>query len=116
MGTTHLNVQNKIVAGVESSIRFNTAICLCESILPLNLLILNFPVGMDPASAQQATETLGIVCEISNILGTGLDRETLSILIGLLGEETMRTGHESNLEQLAIHVQRMRSNSIACSF
>ena len=40
---------------------------------------------MDHAAAQQANEALGIVCEISNILGTGLDRETLSILIGLLG-------------------------------
>lgn len=39
---------------------------------------------MDIASSQKANEALGIVCEISNILGTGLDRETLAILIGLL--------------------------------
>ncbi len=40
--------------------------------------------GLDVANAAKANEALGIICEISNILGTGLDRETLSVLVGLL--------------------------------
>eukprot|EP00898_Chlorokybus_atmophyticus_P001121 jgi/Chlat1/2009/Chrsp158S02300 len=34
-------------------------------------------------TVQQARETLDIAYEISRLLNTGLDRETLSILIGL---------------------------------
>jgi mitotic-spindle organizing protein 1 len=56
---------------------------------------------MDIAAVQRSNEALGIVCELSNILGTGLDRETLSILIGLLESGV-------NPEALATVVRELR--------
>jgi len=56
---------------------------------------------MDIASAQRANETLDIAYEISRILDTGLDRETLSILIGLLEQGV-------NPEALASVVKELR--------
>ena len=38
---------------------------------------------MDFDRVAQATETLDVAYEISRILDTGLDKETLSLLIGL---------------------------------
>eukprot|EP00793_Prasinoderma_coloniale_P001372 PRCOL_00005147-RA len=38
---------------------------------------------MDSVAYRQARETLDIAFEISKILNTGLDRETVSIIIGL---------------------------------
>eukprot|EP00955_Chlamydomonas_euryale_P086695 364235-Chlamydomonas_euryale.AAC.5 len=61
---------------------------------------------MDLAATQKANEALGIVCEISNILGTGLDRETLAIIIGLL-----ETG--VNPEALATVVRELRREAAA---
>lgn len=55
---------------------------------------------------KKANEALGIVCELSNILGTGLDRETLSILIALL-----ETG--VNPEALAAVVKELRREAKA---
>ena len=39
--------------------------------------------AMDFERVAQATETLDVAYEISRILDTGLDKETLSLLIGL---------------------------------
>ncbi|KAM7487010.1 hypothetical protein LguiA_003022 [Lonicera macranthoides] len=38
---------------------------------------------MDPETAQTARESLDLVFHMSNILDTGLDRHTLSVLIAL---------------------------------
>ena len=59
---------------------------------------------MDAVSSQKANEALGIVCELSNILGTGLDRETLAILIGLLESGV-------NPEALATVVRELRKEA-----
>ncbi len=56
---------------------------------------------MDIVAAQKANEALGVVCEISNILGTGLDRETLALLVGLLESGV-------NPEALATVVRELR--------
>jgi mitotic-spindle organizing protein 1 len=59
---------------------------------------------MDTIATQKANEALGIVCELSNILGTGLDRETLAILVSLL-----ETG--VNPEALAAVVRELRKEA-----
>jgi len=61
---------------------------------------------MDVASMQRANETLDIAYEISKILDTGLDRETLSILIGLLENGV-------NPEALAAVVKELRREASA---
>lgn len=61
---------------------------------------------MDLAASQKASEALGIVCEISNILGTGLDREALAILIGLIESGV-------NPEALATVVRELRREAAA---
>lgn len=61
---------------------------------------------MDLQSAQKANETLSIVHEISNILDTGLDKETLSILIGLIESGV-------NPEALAAVVRELRREAAA---
>lgn len=61
---------------------------------------------MDLAASHRANEALGIVCEISNILGTGLDRETLCILIGLVESGV-------NPEALAAVVRELRREAAA---
>ncbi|VFQ67517.1 unnamed protein product [Cuscuta campestris] len=38
---------------------------------------------MDPEAARTARDSLDLAFHMSNILGTGLDRQTLSILIAL---------------------------------
>ncbi len=63
---------------------------------------------MDSTAANRANEALGIVCEISNILGTGLDKETLSILIGLLESGV-------NPEALAAVVRELRREAAAAA-
>lgn len=40
-------------------------------------------VEMDPAAARTARDSLELVFHMSNILDTGLDRHTLSVLIAL---------------------------------
>jgi mitotic-spindle organizing protein 1 len=58
------------------------------------------------AQSQRAAEALSIVHEISTILDTGLDRETLSILIALI-----ETG--VNPEALAAVVRELRREAAA---
>ncbi|CAL5435219.1 unnamed protein product [Camellia sinensis] len=45
--------------------------------------ILKRPSHMDPEAARTARESLDLVFHMSNILDTGLDRHTLSVLIAL---------------------------------
>ncbi len=61
---------------------------------------------MDLGSVQRANEALELVSEISNILDTGLDKETLSILIGLLEQGV-------NPEALAAVVRELRREAAA---
>ena len=61
---------------------------------------------MDAASAHKAKEALDIVHEISQILDTGLDKETLSILLALI-----ETG--INPEALAAVVKELRREAAA---
>jgi mitotic-spindle organizing protein 1 len=61
---------------------------------------------MDVASAQRATDALDIVAEISGILDTGLDKETLSVLVALV-----ETG--VNPEALAAVVRELRREASA---
>lgn len=57
-------------------------------------------------TAQKATEALDILFEISNILDTGLDKETLSILVGLCESGI-------NPEALAAVVKELRRETAA---
>lgn len=61
---------------------------------------------MDIASSHKAREALDLVYEISQILDTGLDKETLSILVALV-----ETG--VNPEALAAVVRELRRESAA---
>jgi mitotic-spindle organizing protein 1 len=61
---------------------------------------------MDLASVQRANEALSLVQEISGILDTGLDKETLSILIGLVELGV-------NPEALAAVVRELRREAAA---
>ncbi len=61
---------------------------------------------MDQASASRAREALSIAHEISTILDTGLDKETLSILINLLEAGV-------NPEALAAVVRELRREAAA---
>jgi len=63
-------------------------------------------MATDMQSAQRATEALNIVSEISNILDTGLDRETLSICISLIEAGV-------NPEALAAVVRELRREAAA---
>jgi len=58
------------------------------------------------AEAQEARETMDILAEMSNILNTGLDRESLSILVSLCE-------HGVNPEALAAVVKELRREMIA---
>lgn len=58
-------------------------------------------MATDLQSAQRANDALNIVFEISNILDTGLDRETLSICISLIEAGV-------NPEALAVVVRELR--------
>ncbi|XP_058087844.1 mitotic-spindle organizing protein 1A-like [Magnolia sinica] len=59
---------------------------------------------MDPESARNARESLELVFQMSNILETGLDRHTLSILIALCDQGF-------NPEALAALVKEFRTNA-----
>lgn len=61
---------------------------------------------MDVLSAQRARETLDIAHEISKLLNTGLDRDTLSILIALCENGV-------NPEALAAVVKELRREAAA---
>lgn len=61
---------------------------------------------MDALSAQRARETLDIAHEISKLLNTGLDRDTLSILIALCENGV-------NPEALAAVVKELRREAAA---
>ncbi|XP_050238931.1 mitotic-spindle organizing protein 1A-like [Mercurialis annua] len=63
---------------------------------------------MDPEAARSARESLDLAYQMSNILDTGLDRHTLSVLIGLcdLG---------LNPEALATVVKELRQEAAASS-
>ena len=61
---------------------------------------------MDLGSVQRANEALSLVHEISTILDTGLDKETLSILIGLIELGV-------NPEALAAVVRELRREAAA---
>jgi mitotic-spindle organizing protein 1 len=61
---------------------------------------------MDARSAQRAGEALNIAYEISSILDTGLDKETLSILISLIEAGV-------NPEALAAVVRELRREAAA---
>ncbi|DBA66583.1 TPA: hypothetical protein ACH3X2_002239 [Trebouxia sp. C0005] len=56
---------------------------------------------MDHVALQEANEALGIIHQISQILDTGLDKETLSILIALCESGV-------NPEALAAAVRELR--------
>ncbi|RWR93966.1 mitotic-spindle organizing protein 1B [Cinnamomum micranthum f. kanehirae] len=59
---------------------------------------------MDPEAARNARESLELVFQMSNILATGLDRHTLSILIALCDRGI-------NPEALAALVRELRNES-----
>ncbi|XP_077225031.1 mitotic-spindle organizing protein 1A-like [Tasmannia lanceolata] len=59
---------------------------------------------MDPAAARTARESLDLAFNMSNILDTGLDRHTLSILVALCE-------HGLNPEALATVVKELRRES-----
>mmetsp|Transcript_10905 Transcript_10905/g.23515 ORF Transcript_10905/g.23515 Transcript_10905/m.23515 type:complete len:80 (+) Transcript_10905:1713-1952(+) len=61
---------------------------------------------MDPLTSQKAREALVVVEQISNILDTGLDKDTLAILVGLL-----EAG--ANPESLASVVRELRREAAA---
>ncbi len=61
---------------------------------------------MDVASSQRAAEALNLVHEISSLLDTGLDKESLSILIGLVESGV-------NPEALAAVVKELRREASA---
>jgi mitotic-spindle organizing protein 1 len=61
---------------------------------------------MDVQSAQRARETLDIAFEISKLLNTGLDRDTLSVLIALCENGV-------NPEALAAVVKELRREAAA---
>ncbi|XP_034920028.1 mitotic-spindle organizing protein 1A [Populus alba] len=63
---------------------------------------------MDPEAAKTARESLDLAFHMSNLLNTGLDRHTLSVLIALcdLG---------LNPEALAAVVKELRSESVSSS-
>ncbi|KAJ7517676.1 hypothetical protein O6H91_21G034800 [Diphasiastrum complanatum] len=61
---------------------------------------------MDGAGLQKARESLDIVYLISNLLNTGLDRQTLSILVALCE-------HGVNPEALAAVVKELRREAAA---
>jgi mitotic-spindle organizing protein 1 len=62
--------------------------------------------AMDVQSAQRARETLDIAFEISKLLNTGLDRDTLSVLIALCENGV-------NPEALAAVVKELRREAAA---
>ncbi|KAG6769075.1 hypothetical protein POTOM_024690 [Populus tomentosa] len=70
--------------------------------------IVKFVTGMDPEAAKTARESLDLAFHMSNLLNTGLDRHTLSVLIALcdLG---------LNPEALAAVVKELRSESVSSS-
>lgn len=61
---------------------------------------------MDGVGLQQAKEVLNLVLAISNLLNTGLDRQTLAILIALCE-------HGVNPEALAAVVKELRREAAA---
>ncbi|KAG5242527.1 hypothetical protein OIU77_029634 [Salix suchowensis] len=63
---------------------------------------------MDPEAAKTAKESLDLAFHMSNLLNTGLDRHTLSVLIALcdLG---------LNPEALAAVVKELRSEPVSSS-
>ncbi|KAI5583650.1 hypothetical protein POPTR_006G035900v4 [Populus trichocarpa] len=63
---------------------------------------------MDPEAAKTARESLDLTFHMSNLLNTGLDRHTLSVLIALcdLG---------LNPEALAAVVKELRSERVSSS-
>lgn len=63
---------------------------------------------MDPESARSARESLELAFQMSNILETGLDRHTLSILIAL-------SDRGLNPEALAALVRELRKESYSQS-
>uniref|UniRef100_A0A7N0VE58 Mitotic-spindle organizing protein 1 n=1 Tax=Kalanchoe fedtschenkoi TaxID=63787 RepID=A0A7N0VE58_KALFE len=63
---------------------------------------------MDPEAARKAKESLDLVFHMSNILETGLDRHTLSVLIALCE-------HGLNPEALAAVVKELRREPHASS-
>ncbi|KAG6771163.1 hypothetical protein POTOM_022509 [Populus tomentosa] len=70
--------------------------------------IVKFVTVMDPEAAKTARESLDLAFHMSNLLNTGLDRHTLSVLIALcdLG---------LNPEALAAVVKELRSESVSSS-
>ncbi|CAM6051881.1 unnamed protein product, partial [Sphagnum tenellum] len=63
---------------------------------------------MDGVGVQRAREALDIAHVMANLLGTGLDRQTLSILIALCE-------HGVNPEALAAVVKELRREAAALS-
>lgn len=61
---------------------------------------------MDPTTVSEADRALSIVYELSKILNTGLDKETLSILIALCKAGV-------NPESLAAVVKELRREAAA---
>ncbi|KAF9679518.1 hypothetical protein SADUNF_Sadunf06G0023200 [Salix dunnii] len=70
--------------------------------------IVKFATVMDPEAAKTAKESLDLAFHMSNLLNTGLDRHTLSVLIALcdLG---------LNPEALAAVVKELRSEPVSSS-
>lgn len=63
---------------------------------------------MDSVAMQRARESLDIVHMMSNLLGAGLDRQTLAILVALCE-------HGVNPEALAAVVKELRREAAAVS-
>ncbi|KAG0629427.1 hypothetical protein M758_1G102900 [Ceratodon purpureus] len=63
---------------------------------------------MDGVAMQRARESLDIVHMMSNLLGAGLDRQTLAILVALCE-------HGVNPEALAAVVKELRREAAAVS-
>ncbi|KAI3696647.1 hypothetical protein L6452_29095 [Arctium lappa] len=78
---------------------FEYGICIVSTLLYLEVST-SF---MDPEAARTAKESLELVFQMSNILNTGLDRHTLSVLIALCD-------HGLNPEALAAVVKEFRKD------
>ncbi|XP_061348093.1 mitotic-spindle organizing protein 1B-like [Gastrolobium bilobum] len=64
---------------------------------------------MDPEAARTVLESLELASNISNILDTGLDRHTLSVLIALCDLGV-------NPEALAVVVKELKREKISSSY
>ncbi|XLT34943.1 hypothetical protein HN873_066235, partial [Arachis hypogaea] len=81
---------------------------LCDTLSSPPWLLPSLVPGMDPEASRTARESLDLAFQMSNILDTGLDRHTLSVLIALCDLGV-------NPESLAALVKELRNEKPSLS-